>query len=182
MGRDKALVPWGSGTLVGHVASQVAAAAGSAVIVGHPERYGGLGFPALADEAPGCGPLGGICTALAASRAEWNLVVACDMPFVTAAFLGELLEEVLRSGGDCLVPVSAGGHLEPLCAVYRRDLLTRLRQSLTEGRLAAREAVRGPGTVWWPVPDPSIFANLNTPEDLARHQAVPATPRAAHGA
>jgi molybdopterin-guanine dinucleotide biosynthesis protein A len=172
MRRDKALLPYAGGTLLEHVAAEVAAAAGSAVIVGHPERYGRLGLECVADRWVGRGPLGGLVTALVMSSAAWNLVVACDMPELSAAFLKELLEAAEASGGDCLVPVSKAGRLEPLCAVYHRDCLPRLRAALERGALAVREAVRGPRAVFRPIAEGSWFRNLNRPQDLQIHEAL----------
>lgn len=173
MGRDKALLACGSGTLLEQVAAQVAAAAGSATVVGGANRYRALGLPAIEDTAEGCGPLAGICAALAATAAPWNLVVACDMPALTADFLARLLERAESCGGDSLIPVSSAGRLEPLCAAYHRDALPRLSRALGRGVLALHDAVPGPRTVLWRVPDLAHFANLNTPEDLFRHAALP---------
>ena len=55
MGRDKALLPFRGGALAGHVAATVAAAAGSAVLIGDPQKYGHLGYTVLADRKPGVG-------------------------------------------------------------------------------------------------------------------------------
>jgi molybdopterin-guanine dinucleotide biosynthesis protein A len=172
MGRDKALLPFGDATMVEQIASQVAAAAGSATIVGHPERYRGLGYPVVEDFTPGCGPLGGVTTALRISEASWNLIVACDMPALTTKFLTMLLEEAERSGGDCLVPISPSGRLEPLCAVYHRGSLDRLSGALDRNVLAMQDAVAGPRMVQWPIPETAFFRNINTPQDFERHCAA----------
>src|SRR6185437_4100723 len=84
MGSDKALFPWHGTTVVEHLSGMVASVAGSSTLVGHPERYSHLGLPCLADLRPECGPLSGIETALAGTSAEWNLILACDVPEVTA--------------------------------------------------------------------------------------------------
>jgi molybdenum cofactor guanylyltransferase len=45
MGRDKALIPCGDHTLIGHIARVVERACGSVVLVGCPERYRALPYP-----------------------------------------------------------------------------------------------------------------------------------------
>src|SRR5579871_469780 len=92
MGRDKALLSFQGVPLVARVAEMVAQAAGSAVVIGDPGKYGGLGYAVVPDRRQGLGPLAGIEAALDFSTADWNLVLACDMPDVSAAFLRALLE------------------------------------------------------------------------------------------
>src|SRR5579864_4053041 len=50
------------------------------------------------DLVPGCGPLGGLHTALSRAQHDATLVLACDMPFVTAALALHLL--ALSAGAD----------------------------------------------------------------------------------
>src|SRR5439155_2404727 len=118
MGQDKARLPLHGKTLVEHVAAAVAEAAGSVTLVGAPERYQSLGFPIVPDDRPGAGPLAGIHAALGASRADWNLIVACDMPVLSAPFLKSLLAAAESSGADCLIPSGPSGLPGPLCAVH----------------------------------------------------------------
>jgi molybdopterin-guanine dinucleotide biosynthesis protein A len=82
-GRDKALLPYRRRTLLHFVADEVKAVAGSVTLVGAPERYGHLGFTAVADAYPDFGPVGAIATLLESTGAAWNLVLACDMPLAS---------------------------------------------------------------------------------------------------
>jgi len=172
MGRDKALLPFRGRTLIEHVAGAVREAAGSAVLVGPPERYARLGFPVVADERPGMGPLGGIVTALGVARSGWILAAACDLPGLTGPFLSEMLARWREQAGDadCFVPQSSGG-VEPLCAVWRVAALPRLRCALNERRLKMKEVIGKLNARVWPVADARWFRNVNTPLDWASEHA-----------
>lgn len=166
MGRDKALLPLGRGTLAQSVAEAVRQAAGSVSLVGGPSAC--LGYRILPDLYPGAGPLGGILTALQDSTADWNLVVACDMPAITADFLTALLRAACDCGADALVP-TGDGRLEPLCAVYHRRCHGPLSVAFTGGVRKVATALEQVRAVLWPVSEVSYFQNVNTPEDWAAH-------------
>jgi molybdopterin-guanine dinucleotide biosynthesis protein A len=179
MGRDKALLEIEGARLVCRVAERVAAAAGSATLVGDPAKYGGLGYPVCPDIFTGCGPLAGVHAALAASAADWNLVVACDMPEVEAAFLTELLEQGERSGVDCILPAGASGRPEPLCGVYHRRALPAIRQALESGTRKVLDGLAGLRVEVVPVSGQGPFRNINTPGDWMEYTGSQAdkTPR-----
>ena len=167
MGSDKALLPFRGRTLVEHVAAEVRQAAGTVAIIGDPGRYGHFGIRVLPDERPGFGPLGGVITALASEKAEWSLVVGCDLPGLTAALLVELLDAAHAAAGHkCLVPRSPVG-LEPLCAVWHISSLPKLRCALEAGHLKMKEVVFEIETRVWPVADARLFRNVNTAGDWA---------------
>ena len=170
MGRDKALLPYRDTVLVERIAREVEAAAGSVTLVGAPEQYRRLGRPVIPDLRPGCGPLGGIEAALSASVEDWNLIVACDMPGVSAPFLTTLLAEAGRAGGDCLLPLSGPERPEPLCAVYHRRCLPAIRGALEANVRKVTEALAGVRVVHWKAPESGWADNLNTPEDLQSHR------------
>lgn len=165
MGRDKARLPYRNGTLVGHIAAQVEKAAGSACLVGAPERYRDLPFPAIPDVFAGAGPVAGIHAALAADQADWNLIVACDMPEITAGFLLRLLEEAERASRQGLAPLSPDGRRQPLCAVYHRSCLPSFEEALRAGRHKLADVVAELDLALWPVAEARWFRNLNTPAD-----------------
>jgi len=87
------------------------------------------GLRVIPDEIPGAGPLGGIYTAIVRSPYERTLVVACDMPFLSSAFLREL---AAVSDADLVIPRHARGY-EPLCAIYSRACADDIRERLARG-------------------------------------------------
>lgn len=169
MGRDKARLPMGGGTLVERVAEAVSAAAGSVTLVGAPERYAGLGLRVLADTRPQAGPLAGIHTALSASPAAWNLIVACDMPGISASFLSALLAAAEASAADCLLPAGPSGLPEPLCAVYHARCLDSIEAALDRGVRKVTEGLSDLRVATWNVAESGWFQNVNTPEEWAQY-------------
>ena len=167
MGRDKALLPFRGGALASHVAARVAAAAGSATLIGDPRKYRHLGYAVLPDRSPGAGPAGGIESALSYTAADWNLVLACDMPAISTEFLRGLLDAAERLNADALVPAGPSGRLEPLSAVYHRRCLATLRRALEAGVRKVTEALEGLDVAPFAVADAGCFENLNTPEEWA---------------
>jgi molybdopterin-guanine dinucleotide biosynthesis protein A len=166
MGRDKAFLPAGGRTLIEQIADYVEQATGNVTLIGPRERYAGLGYPVVSDMLPGMGPLGGLYTALRTTSSRWNLILACDMPRLTADFLRGLLQAAENCGKDCLVPVTSDG-AHPLCAAYHRDLLPRAESALSAGQLKMQAFVRALDTEYWPVDDPDLLRNVNTPDEFA---------------
>ena len=130
----------------------------------------------IRDRVSGCGPLGGLHAALAAARDNAVFVVACDMPYLTAAFVQYLLS--LAGGVDVVVPRTERGY-HPLCAVYARACLEPAAARLAERRLALRELVAAMKTRVVTEEEMSRFgapsrllANVNTPAEYARLEAL----------
>jgi len=169
MGRDKALLSYRGRTLTEHVAEVVKEVTGSVTLIGEPGRYQHLGYKVIPDIVPGCGPLGGIRTALEYTEAEWNLITACDMPGLKPDFLCRLLDTAEAEDADCLMPESPSGRREPLCAVYRRTCLEAVERALKEGRWKTGEALEGSLVVRLRIGEAAWFENLNTPEDWSAH-------------
>ncbi len=155
------------------VAEKVRRATGSVALVGSPERYGDLGYRVVPDQVKNFGPLAGIVAALEDSAAQWNLIVACDMPRLRTDFLELLLRRAETCGRDALVPLSASGREQPLCAVYSKSLAAPLRQAMRGGEGKIIRALSGMSVHYLLPPeykriDPSgeVFLNVNTPSDL----------------
>ena len=165
MGSNKALLPFKQGTLVEHVAEQVNQAAGNVTLVGDPERYSNLSYPVIRDIYPARGPLSGIHAALATSLQEWNLIVACDMPEVTGAFLTKLIERAECAKAHVVIPTGPSGLPEPLCAAYSRASLGMIADSIERDVRKVMDGLTGLEIDFWRVSDPRHFQNLNTPAE-----------------
>lgn len=137
------------------------------------------------DREPGQGPLAALAAALVRHPGRAVLLVACDMPFVSAGFLLGVTAGLETA--DWSVPCDAAG-MHPLCAAYAPTTLPAAEALLARGRrdmhaLLAHPGLRGcrvaPRPEWG---DPrALLCNLNTPADLedARCLAGRRAPRTA---
>jgi molybdenum cofactor guanylyltransferase len=181
-GEDKALVRVGGEVLLGRLCDRLQDAAESMTIVGSGEKYGAFG-KCVSDQWPGEGPLGGIITALsvtteAREKSEWNLIIGCDMPFLTRQWLAYLVERAVATAREVVVPESRQG-LEPLCACWRTDTLPRLRLVFDEGVRKVTEAMKHLRVevldeAHWKRFDSAgrLFWNMNTPADYEEAQRI----------
>ena len=175
-GADKALVEFAGRTLLSRMCELVAATTGSAHVVAPAGRYSSHGLSLVEDRWPDQGPLGGIITALRATQGsgsgeEWNLMVSCDMPFLTREWLEYLAASAAASGAEVVVPRSTYG-LEPLCACWRTSAVTKLQAAFDEGVRKVTDAMKRLRTeildeTRWKRFDSAgrLFWNLNTPQD-----------------
>ena len=151
-------------------------AVGTVNVIAAPGKYAGLGIETIADCWPGEGPLGGIITALRYTEADathddWNLIVGCDMPFLTREWIAYLADRAMSSQAQVLLPRSQHG-LEPLCACYKTEVRAQLQAGFESGErkvtraleVLKREVVEE--SEWKPL-DPSgrLFWNMNTSAD-----------------
>jgi len=169
MGRNKAFLMLDGLPLVEIAARAVREAAGSVTLIGPPEVYAPLGYSVIPDRRLGCGPLAGIETALAHTTADWNLLVACDMPRVLPGALRRILDVALSpdlpESCSCVLPESHDGHVEPLCAAYHRRLLSIVGKALDDGLRKVTQALPVDSIHYIRMTNEPIFQNINTPED-----------------
>jgi molybdenum cofactor guanylyltransferase len=171
MGRPKEALMLDSETMLERQIRVLGAVCRSVAVVGRPVEAP-AGVLVLADELPGRGPLGGISTGLRRTRTEFNLFLGCDLPFMTARFLGYLFRQALESRAGVTVPETPGHGYQPLCAVYRSGARAAVRAALAAGRnkvtsFYPKVSVHRLG--WAEIARAGfglhVFENMNTPAD-----------------
>jgi molybdopterin-guanine dinucleotide biosynthesis protein A len=161
-GQDKSALVVDGRTIFDRQVNVLSQIAGEILLVGGTMREMSKtrpGVTPIADLMPGCGPLGGLHAALTAAQGRVVVVVACDMPYVTAPFLAYLASlaggpagrsEVREhsapaeqsEAGECsepnefiaVVPQTEDGY-HPLCAAYTRSAIEPIERQLAAGRL-----------------------------------------------
>jgi len=174
MGRDKALIEVGGRRLVDRAVAALTAVADPVLEVGP----GWSGLAAVREEPPGSGPLAAVVAGAAALRAAGHagavIVLAVDMPFVTAELLTLLAD---RPGPATAVP-RGGGHPQVLCARYGPEALAAAARLHAAGGVSLRRLVESPDAgfevgwiepgEWAAVAGPGALADVDTPGDLRR--------------
>ncbi|MDQ0271803.1 molybdenum cofactor guanylyltransferase [Cytobacillus purgationiresistens] len=120
MGTNKALLTIDGETVIEKIAKALKSITTEMIVVTNsPAQFRFLEEELVTDRFKESGPLAGIEAGLNASSTEKNLIVACDMPFISPR-LGECLLKQLDSY-DAAVP-KIDDHLHPLFAAYRREI------------------------------------------------------------
>jgi molybdopterin-guanine dinucleotide biosynthesis protein A len=182
-GQDKALIEVGGKPMLARMCELLRGVVDEVNVVAPPEKYLSIGVKSVADLWPGEGPLGGIVTALLNTeksdpRFAWNLILSCDMPFLTREWLAYLAERALKSLAQVVLPQSAHGP-EPLCACYRTDAWPALRamferrvRKVTDALKQVKTEVLDEGD--WKRFDSAgrLFWNMNTTADFEEVRRV----------
>ena len=168
MGTDKSQLLIERQTFAERIAETLSQVAESVTFVGGQSSSSLRTVP---DVYPQWGALGGLHAALAACKAEWAIVVACDLPFVTAELFSFLSGK--RLGHDAVVPIQQDGRPQPLAALYRVDPCLRCATELIElERRRPLDLLEAVNTCWVEFDELTnldqserFFVNINTPSD-----------------
>jgi molybdenum cofactor guanylyltransferase len=168
MGTDKSQLLIDGQTFTARIAQTLLKLTDSVCLVG---REVDSSLPSVPDVYPEWGALGGLHAALTACAREWAVVVACDLPFVTAEFFSFLAEK--RMDHEAVVPVQEDGRPQPLAALYRVEPCRQRATELIEaGRRRPLDLLEAVKTRWVSFAEirnltqaERFFVNINTPSD-----------------
>lgn len=177
MGSDKALLELDGETLLARAVRVLHACCDEVFVVGWQRPGLDLGVPFVPDEIPDAGPLAGIATALRHAMHPRCVVVACDMPRLSAPVIRAMIEE--PSTADVVVPWTRvvgrhgpDGSYAPLHAIYAQACLPVIDAHLARDQRRVVELFQDVSVMkldedWLALHDPSGEALLNVNDPRA---------------
>lgn len=168
MGSDKGLMLFNGKSIIQYCIEQIKPLVNNLIIVSNNPEYEKFGFEVVADLIKDIGPAGGIYTALDHSKADFNYIVSCDMPFITKDALEFLFQQ--KEFSQIVLPVW-NGKIEPLVGVYSKECLAKWLELIHQGTIKLQEMflhfnlkkINVEKNVLF---GDSFFLNINTKNDL----------------
>lgn len=171
MGFDKGLLEVNGKKCIEYVVDALSAVSDQIIISANSDSYNYLNLPVYEDTIKDCGPLGGIYAALSVSQTEKNIIVACDMPFVSVELLKFFIEQ--PEGYQIAVPVT-DGKIHPLCGCYAKHIVPQLK-TLLQNKVFKMQTVLKSFNTKEIVLDaslsfytPKLLANINSQQELSQ--------------
>jgi molybdopterin-guanine dinucleotide biosynthesis protein A len=172
MMKDKGLVCLNGKPLIEHSIGKVKNFALHLIIISANPAYLQFGYPCFEDVMKEKGPLGGIFTGLVNSTTQKNLVIGCDIPFLSKNIFSGLIN---NSEGVDAILAGHKGKPEPLCAVYDKSCIPHFKLLLEQNQLKITNALDGLKTRvisfdnedWF---TGNEFVNINSEEELKKYE------------
>jgi molybdenum cofactor guanylyltransferase len=116
----------------------------------------------------GKGPLAGIYSAMISKKADYYLIIPCDMPLMSSVMYEKWLKAAISYPEyDCIIPVIEG-KIYPLNGVYKPTCLPEIKACLNEGTYKVLQLLERKRTYYIEVSkkEEHHFLNVNTVKDI----------------
>jgi molybdopterin-guanine dinucleotide biosynthesis protein A len=174
--RNKALLKIDHRSVIEYIIEAVSEVTAEILLITNsPNDFEHLRLPMFRDILPGSGSLGGIYTGLRVSKTYYNLVLACDIPFIQPCLLKFLIDQM--QGYDVALPVTPDGY-QPTCAIYSKDCIQAIEMQIHDGNLKIANFFPNVrvNKINFSAPnpcyEPNMFFNINTIEDYSKALAI----------
>lgn len=130
MGEDKSMLTINDKTLIAQMVDTLkrVPAIGELIIVSNEKnKYNFADIKEISDIYPRMGPLSGIHAGLVSAKYDYSFITACDMPFMNSELVDYIIKQSVEF--DVTLPL-INNNLEPLCAVYSKNCLPHIENSL----------------------------------------------------
>jgi molybdopterin-guanine dinucleotide biosynthesis protein A len=134
MGRDKALLVLAGRPLAWHAVKKLRRVCADVQILSSRPELEEFA-PLIRDMHEGCGPMGGLETALGHSWHEWNLILPVDMPFLPSAFLDNWVRAVIaRENRGARIAIFTVDEIpQPLFCMLHREVTLFVHDAMRRG-------------------------------------------------
>ena len=139
MGSDKGMLMLNGKRFIEHILDALVPVVNEVIIISNNSNYDDLGWKIYSDIITDCGPMGGIYTGLVNTATSKNLILSCDIPFISSAILLHLIKE--SDHCEIAVPEHAG-RIEPLCGIYSKNCTEKIRTLLENKEWKLKDALR----------------------------------------
>jgi molybdopterin-guanine dinucleotide biosynthesis protein A len=168
MGQEKGLVEFKGKPLIQYGIDLLSEFTDTILIGSSNPDYLPFGLEMVPDEIMGKGPVAGLAALLKRSHTPWNLVLACDLPFLQPELVVALLEAA--GTNQAVVPVSQG-MAEPLAGLYHSDLAEYFQLEIAKGNLALHKILQSCKVHYLDTEElvlkyPNLFTNFNSLKEM----------------
>jgi molybdopterin-guanine dinucleotide biosynthesis protein A len=142
------------------------------IIVSHPsllDRFKETtNLPIILDDkrVRGNGPMAGLFSAMEHMKAEWYVVLSCDIPSINEEVIAMLLT-YRKQPIEAIIPV-IDGRVQPLVGIYHSSLYQRMKEQLFSGNYRVMSLLGNVNTLFLSEVDlkidPQVFRNINDHE------------------
>ncbi|WP_299441221.1 molybdenum cofactor guanylyltransferase [uncultured Aquimarina sp.] len=160
MGQDKGLKLHNGKPFIQHIINAIESVTNEILIITSSIDYEIFEYPCIPDLIPDKGPVGGIYTGLKHTKTEQNLVLSCDVPFVTSTVLNNLISEY-ESNYDVITYEDI-----PLITLYSKSAERIFFESIEKKRLSLRKTLSTLKVKSIPIEEniEPYVKNINTPQ------------------
>jgi molybdenum cofactor guanylyltransferase len=170
MGEDKSMMIWKGKRLIEYAIETLRPICSNVIISSNTDQYQFTGCEVWPDELPVQASMIGIWSCLKRSQTELNIFLSCDMPLVPAS----LFEYLLSNSGtyDVIVPTDSMNQIEPLCGIYRHNLIQSFERAINEKDYSLHKFIKNSNHRLLSISSDlsffhrDMFLNINTKEDF----------------
>jgi molybdopterin-guanine dinucleotide biosynthesis protein A len=139
MGQDKGLMEINGKPMIQYVIDNITPVCSQIIISANQDTYKKFGYPVIKDDIADTGPAGGIVSSFPHSSNDKNLIISCDLPFVTPVFINILLN--LSNKYEITIP-ELNGYIQPLCGIYLKDIYNRFKNIVEHGQSSMKNIIK----------------------------------------
>jgi molybdopterin-guanine dinucleotide biosynthesis protein A len=173
MGKDKALLPFGDGSVLEHLARLLDSIfEQTLIIVDDRTKYLALDLPEgffFEDLIQDQGPLGGLATGLVYASFPSCFVATCDMPLIHERFIRSIVKAWQAETCEALCILNPADSWEPFPGIYHRENRSLIQVLMDLGHLSMQRLFEVISVESWAMPEEyrDILINMNTPAEYA---------------